>query len=592
MEAERADMRQCSLFRIPGFFITACVGILLFPPFLSCSEVVKGGTAGKVDSYLNRIVPFGFSGALLIAREGEIVLNKGYGLAVRSKGIRNTAETVFSTGSLTKQFTAAGIMKLEMMGKLNTRDPITRYFQDVPEDKQEITLHHLLSHTSGVVDGIGPDFVEALRDPTVKKILERPLQFAPGEEFSYSNAGYSLLAAVIEKVSGKGYEDFQREKLFLPAGMENTGYRAPDWGKRVVAHWYVGDRDNGTPLEKPYPYWNLLGNGGILSTTSDMYRWHLALLGDEVLSEAAKRKMYTPVDNDYGYGWDILRRDVGLLIQHDGGSSLGSSSELRRYLDAGIVTMLFCNQSFGRMTLMEVVRDKIETLVFGGEVEAPPVTMGSTVPDADRYAGSYALSSGGVFEVSHSRGRLLVLPQGQSAVNALFGLGPESANAYSDLNELSVAVFAAVLAGDYEPLYDVLHDRQRRARPVRDLIEMRLERYAPRTGKVASVKAHLTMPAELNGIEAAQTFVELQGEKGSIFFGLFWKDGSNIGIAPVMGPPRLDIPFLPLSGMAFAGYHLELAKAFEVAFRKGEDGRVSEMVFSSAGGDIKAARRK
>jgi CubicO group peptidase (beta-lactamase class C family) len=585
-------MRQCSVFRIPGFFIMVLVGILLFPPFLSCGEVVKGGMAGKVDSYLNRIVPFGFSGALLIAREGEIVLNKGYGLAVRSKGVRNTAETVFSTGSLTKQFTAAGIMKLEMMGKLNTRDPITRYFKDVPEDKQGITLHHLLSHTSGVVDGIGPDFVEALRDPTVKKILERPLQFAPGEEFSYSNAGYSLLAAVIEKVSGKGYEDFQREQLFLPAGMENTGYRAPEWRKRVVAHWYVGDRDNGTPLEKPYPYWNLLGNGGILSTTSDMYRWHLALLGDAVLSDAAKRKMYTPVDNDYGYGWDILRGDVGLLIQHDGGSSLGSSSELRRYLDAGIVTMLFCNQSFGGVTLMEVVRDKIETLVFGGEVDAPPVTAGSTVPDADRYTGSYALSAGEVLEVSHSRGRLLVRPQGQSAVNALFGLSPETAKAYGDLNELSVTVFAAVLAGDYEPLSAVLHGRQRRAKPVQDLIEMRLERYAPRTGKVASVKTHLTMPAELDGIEAAQTFVELQGEKGSIFFGLFWKDGFNIGVAPVMGPPRLDIPFLPFSAKAFAGYHLELAKAFEIVFEAEEDGRISAMILPSAGEDIKAIRRE
>jgi CubicO group peptidase (beta-lactamase class C family) len=547
--------------------------------------------AQKVDSYLSRIVPFGFSGSLLIAREGEIVLNKGYGLAVRSQGIPNTAETVFSTGSLTKQFTAAGIMKLEMMGKLNTRDPITRFFEGVPEDKQGITLHHLLTHTAGVVDGVGPDFVEALRDPTVKKILERPLQFPPGEEFSYSNAGYSLLAAVIEKVSGKTYEAFQREQLFLPAGMKNTGYRLPDWKDRVVAHWYVEDRDNGTPLEKPYPYWNLLGNGGILSTTADMYRWHQALLGDTVLSESVKKKMFTPVENDYGYGWDILRRDIGLLIQHDGGSSLGSSSELRRYLDAGIVTMLFCNQSFGRVTLMEVVRDKIETLIFGGEVEAPPAKVGSAVPDADRYAGSYVVSGGDVLDVSPSRGRLLVRPQGQSAVNALFGLGPESGKRYHELNKLSVTVFSAVLTGDYEPLNAVLHERQRREQPVRDLIEMRLKRYAPRTGKVAIVTAHLTMPAALDGIEAAQTFVELKGEKGSIYFGLFWKDGSNIGIAPAMEAPRLSVPFLPLSDSVFAGYDLDLAMDFELAFETGEDGRVSAMIFSSGEGTTKAFRK-
>ena len=588
---EWTDMRQLYAARFPVFLLGILIGILIFPLHLSGGEVVKGEMARKVDTYLSRIVPFGFSGALLIVQKGEIVLNKGYGLAIRSTGIPNTEETVFSTGSLTKQFTAAGIMKLEMMGKLNSRDPITGFFKDVPEDKQGITLHHLLTHTAGVVDGIGPDFVEALRDPTVKKILERPLQFPPGEEFSYSNAGYSLLAAVIEKVSGKTYEAFQREQLFLPAGMKNTGYRLPGWKDLVVAHWYVGDRDNGTPLEKPYPYWNLLGNGGILSTTADMYRWHLALLGDKVLSDSVKRKMFTPVENDYGYGWDILRRDVGLLIQHDGGSSLGSSSELRRYLDAGIVTMLFCNQSFGRVTLMEVVRDKIETLVFGGEVETPPTKVGSTIPDADRYAGSYVVSGGDLLEVSSNRGRLEVRPQGQSAVNALFGMEPGSGKRYHELNKLAVTVFSAVLAGDYEPLNAVLHERQRREQPVRDLIEMRMRQYAPRTGKVTIVAAHLTMPTTLDGIDAAQTFVELKGEKGSIYFGLYWKDGSNIGIAPAMGAPRLSVPFLPLPDGAFAGYDLDLAMDFEIAFEAGEDGRVSVMIFSSEEGTTKALRK-
>jgi len=357
-------MSEFNLRRFSGFLFGILIGILLSASILSAAEVVKGEKARRVDTYLSRLVPYGFSGAFLIAEDGEIVLNKGYGLAIRSQGTANTSETVFSTGSLTKQFTAAGIMKLEMMGKLNTHDPITKYFEGVPEDKKGITLHHLLTHTAGVVDAVGPDFVEALRDPTVEKILKRPLEFPPGQEFSYSNAGYSLLAAVIEKVSGQDYETFQRKQLFLPAGMDYTGYRLPEWDKRVVAHWYVGERDNGTPLEKLYPYWNLLGNGGILSTTEDMYRWHLALLGEKVLSLDAKDKMFTPVDNDYGYGWDILESDHGLLIKHDGGSTLGSSSEIRRYLDAGLVTMLFCNQGYGRMTLMEVVREKTEALVF------------------------------------------------------------------------------------------------------------------------------------------------------------------------------------------------------------------------------------
>jgi CubicO group peptidase (beta-lactamase class C family) len=130
----------------------------------------------------------------------------------------------------------------------------------------------------------------------------------------------------------------------------------------------VGDKDKGTPLEKPYPYWNYIGNGGILSTTEDMHKWYKALLGGEVLSPEVKKKMFTPFLNDYGYGWDVLEREMGILIQHDGGSMLGCSAEIRRYIDAEVVTILFCNQSYGQQTFMEAVRDTIETLVFGGKV--------------------------------------------------------------------------------------------------------------------------------------------------------------------------------------------------------------------------------
>ncbi|MBN2246871.1 MAG: beta-lactamase family protein, partial [Candidatus Aminicenantes bacterium] len=260
-------------------------------------EVVSGNMAEKLDLYLSRAVPFGFSGALLVEEGGEVVLNKGYGLAVRSKNIPNTADTVFSVGSLTKQFTAAGIMKLEMMGKLNTEDRLDKYFENVPGDKKAITLHHLLTHTSGVVDAVGPDYQELEREDLVKKVFAEPLQHPPGEEFAYSNAGYSLLAAIIEKVSGQKYEEFMREHLWLPAGMECTGYRLPDWGKKNVAHWYRGEKDNGIPLDKPYPYWNLVGNGGVLSTTEDMLKWHHALLGTKILSSVVKKKMFTPFLN-------------------------------------------------------------------------------------------------------------------------------------------------------------------------------------------------------------------------------------------------------------------------------------------------------
>ena len=260
------------------------------------------GIALKVDDYLSRITPFGYSGAFLLAKNGEILLNKGYGMAIRDKGIPSNSETVFCTGSVTKQFTAAGIMKLEMMGKLKTSDPIARYLPDVPPDKKQIPLHYLLTHTSGIGSGEGGDYEVVGRDETVKKILAQPLRSEPGKEFFYSNSGYSLLAAIIERVSGQSYEEFLRANLFLPAGMHLTGYVLPDWKDKVIAHWYVVDEDNGTPLDKPFPYWNLLGNGGILSTTEDMFRWNRALKGDAILSAEVKKKLWTPFLNEYASG--------------------------------------------------------------------------------------------------------------------------------------------------------------------------------------------------------------------------------------------------------------------------------------------------
>jgi len=555
------------------------------PPVTIKSEVVEGELAQKIDRYLTRITPFGFSGALLVGMEEKIILNKGYGMAIRSKGIPNTSRTVFNTGSITKQFTAAGIMKLWIQAALKTEEPITKFFKDVPEEKREITLHHLLTHTAGVIDAVGDDYVVAERDETARKILKAPLLFRPGERFEYSNAGYSLLAAVIEIVSGKSYEEFLNEHLFKPAGMEFTGYRIPEWDKRVVAHWYVGDKDNGNPLEKPYPYWNVIGNGEILSTTEDMYRWHLALLADEVLSPEAKKRIFTPYLNDYGYGWDVFKTERGILIQHDGGSGLGSRAEIRRYINAGVVTILFCNQSYGQRALMEVVRDHIENLVFGGEVETPPAVVSLNEEALKTFDGTYRLSSGSQFKVKGRRGQLIISPEDQEAVTLLFSSGQADPNHFMELNKLSVSVFEAALKGDFKPFEDILHNKEKRALLVRQLIEERVDMFKKRTGEIKEVKAKAAVPVFLDGEEAVLTCVQLEGEKSSLFFGLYWRDRTNIGVAPLRSVPDLSVPFMPLSGNEFAGYRLDIAKKTNVRFEVDETGKVLGLALRSPGGE-------
>lgn len=345
-------------------------------------DVVRGDLGEEVDAYMNRLVSQGFSGGLLVAKDGAVVLSKGYGLADRARGLSFTSETVFPIGSITKQFTGAAILKLEMMGRLRVEDSITTYFDDVPADKAGITLHHLLTHSAGFRDALGFDFAPISRDDYVALALGSGLQFEPGASYAYSNVGYSLLAAIVEQLTGASYDAFVQEHLFAPAGMTKTGYVFSRWTPDDLAHGYRGDQDWGTFADHEWaddgPYWHLRGNGGLLSTLGDMYRWHLALEGNAVLSDAAKQKYYAPhvregdgAPSFYGYGWSVMDTGRGRLITHNGGNPYFSNDFLR-YVEAGVVIYLTSNTASHRAPRLSRT---IADIVFGDPYELPPETI-------------------------------------------------------------------------------------------------------------------------------------------------------------------------------------------------------------------------
>ena len=291
--------------------------LLQFTLIINCQqnsqnkELIK-----KIDRYMNRTTSTGFSGTVLIAKDGKIILSRGYGLANRNKNIPNNSKTIFPFGSITKQFTGAAILKLQMINKLSLYDPIKKFFTAVPSDKNSITIHHLLTHTAGFPGAIGNDFDLISRDDFITLALTTELHNHPGTVYEYSNVGFSLLGAIIEIVSGESYEEFLYEYLFKPAGMKETGYLLPEWNLQNLAHGYIAGRDWGTLIDIPWledgPGWHLRANGGILSTVEDMYKWHLALLGETILSEEAKILYTFPhvkEDNGassfYGYGWPM-----------------------------------------------------------------------------------------------------------------------------------------------------------------------------------------------------------------------------------------------------------------------------------------------
>jgi CubicO group peptidase (beta-lactamase class C family) len=320
------------------------------------AEPARGDPADpEIARFLDDTLPRGASGTVVAARSGKIVHCEGFGMADREARVAAGCDTVYDVMSMTKQFTAAAILKLEMLGELAVSDRISEHLGPVPADKRGITLHQLLTHTSGLVDVLGGDYERQTREGMLAAALASELQARPGAAYAYSNAGYTVLAAIVERASGMGYEEFLANHLFAPAGMTQTGYALPDWEPdRIAVEYGPAGRPRGTPLDRPWaadgPYWNLRGNGGLLSTARDMFRWQRALDGDEVLDGRAKRKLFEPHvreepggDTHYGYGWVIMRADGGRVAWHNGGND-SSYGELTRLLDAGAMVFWITNQ--------------------------------------------------------------------------------------------------------------------------------------------------------------------------------------------------------------------------------------------------------
>jgi CubicO group peptidase (beta-lactamase class C family) len=322
------------------------VGVLLVVlGIAACSQAPPEPSREPIADFLARTLPAGPGGTVIAARGDRIIHCEGFGMADREARIAATCDTVYDVMSITKQFTAAAVLKLEMMGKLRVTDPISTHVGPVPADKQGITLHHLLTHTSGLDEGLGEDYEVISREDMLAGALASTLLSPPGAEFRYSNVGYSVLAAIVEKASGLGYEQFLATHLFGPAGMTSTGYVLPRWDRDEVAVEYDDNGNSqGRPYEHPWaadgPHWNLRGNGGILSTARDMFRWHRALTTDTVLSASARTKLFTPhvrlpdLDGSYAYGWDVIDTNGERIAWHDGGNDWSLANYARSLNDS------------------------------------------------------------------------------------------------------------------------------------------------------------------------------------------------------------------------------------------------------------------
>ncbi|SPE60814.1 Beta-lactamase (modular protein) [Verrucomicrobia bacterium] len=281
--------------------------------------------------------------AVLIAQDGKILFEKGYGLADVAHHVPITPETKFRIGSITKQFTAAAILKLQEQGKLSVKDKLSKYIPDFPRG-DEVTLHHLLTHTSGIHSYTShPGFLEKVTKPTkteeiIESIKKDPYDFDPGKKWLYDNSGFLLLGYIVEKVSAENYGDFLRENFFQPLGMTNTGvYRNGTHLDHEALGYEYGDGKFTNGLD-----WDMSwagGAGALYSTVEDLYRWNEGMFSGKVISQASLKAAFTPVQTEenksdhledgYGYGLSIAMFRGAQEISHGGGLNGFSSFLLR-----------------------------------------------------------------------------------------------------------------------------------------------------------------------------------------------------------------------------------------------------------------------
>ncbi|MCI4567397.1 serine hydrolase domain-containing protein [Lysobacter sp. CFH 32150] len=304
----------------------------------------------KVDQLMSRYDGAVPGASLLVMHDDVPLISRGYGLSDLESKAEAGPTTNYRLASITKQFTAAAILLLDEDDRLGLDDPIRKWLPTLPPANETITIRHLLTHTSGLIDyeDVMPaTATEQLRDADVLRLLETQERgyFAPGTDYRYSNSGYALLALIVEQASGQSFQSFLRERVFLPLGMHDT--LAYVRGGPEIAHRAYGysEIDGGWTRTDQSPTSAVLGDGGIYSSIDDLAKWDASFYDDRLLSDASRRLAFTPwtktdtPDVEYGFGWRITGES-----QWHSGETIGFRNVIVRYPQQRLTVILLSNR--------------------------------------------------------------------------------------------------------------------------------------------------------------------------------------------------------------------------------------------------------
>jgi CubicO group peptidase (beta-lactamase class C family) len=547
--------------------------------------------ADKIDALMRQYVENRqFNGTVLVAESGKVIYKKGYGLANMEWNIPNTPDTKFRLGSVTKQFTAFLIMQLVDQGKLKVNEKVTTYLPDYPKATgDKITVHHLLTHTSGIPNYTSfPKFFEMeSRNPYspeafVKKFSDMPLDFEPGSKFSYSNSGYFLLGAIIEKITGKPYATVLQEAILTPAQLKDTGYDMPGpiLPKRAAAYEKKGGGYVNAPyLDMTIPY----AAGSLYSTVEDLYRWDQVLYTDKLLSAASKTALFSPFRANYAYGWGVgkakigQRKDSVLIISHGGGIN-GFNTQFTR-IPNDKHTVILLNNTGG--TVLGAMQANILNILYDQPFEKPKKSIATafrqtlataplekavqqfSVLKADK---AYSLNEDEMNELGYDLMREEKLKEALAVFNLNVEAYPQSSNVYDSRGEAYLKNGDKELAiKDYKKSVE-LNPRNTNGIEVLKTLGEKVE-----GAKDATVSAEI-LEKYVGKYELAPTFsITVTRTDAQLF-------------AQATGQDRFEL--FPESETKF---YLKVVPA-QVTFMKDEKGQVTQLVLHQNGRDVPGKR--
>jgi len=571
-----SDVRSV-LARAGVTVFAACLCLTAAGHSFPASVTISGAEGRRLDDYATRAEALGFSGTLFVEKGGRVILSKGYGYCDIARGIPNSPDTVFYLASLSKQFTAAAILKLESDGKLSVNDQISRYLPGVEADKAAITIHQLLTHTSGLgnfgFDDLAGDWRQMNRDDAVRGILGTQLQAQPGKKFSYTNTDYLLLAAIVEYVSKERFQDFVHQKLLVPGRVEGIGFGWNWSGDSLqVAHGYSGLDDLGNYLGRTKT-WLRVGPADALARAEDLGRWLRALQSGGVLPANEREKMFsleTVIEPGYGYGygWWVRQTPDGLRrIVFHAGDFPGYHSEMRWYSVDDLVLIVASNMEFRGSSITENLLNGTLAVLQGKEPDLQKASLASP-EEAAQLAGKYVLEDGGWIEVTDKRARLFVSAQGQKALDLLMGNDTTLSSSRRDDGQRALDLVMRLKHQGSTAYGGTLTPG---SAPQEKDFEEEWKDLSSRYGDLRSFQFIGTLPV---GSKASRSILQMNFERKTLFMAFTWIASKLDSTQPNVNPLQ-SLALGRISKDHFIAFDWAAAKSLEFEFVPNEHGEVS-----------------